>query len=76
MDYPAEQQQLRGMSEEDRFAWFNDNRHLIRSASLWTIKVAGVLVATGPDTELPLMYDEFVRRVMGPPLVAKQGGMG
>lgn len=64
------------MSVEARQAWFDDRIRPVKSVGLWTIKVDGVLLATGPEEELPLMFKQFNDKVFGPPLEPKSGGMG
>lgn len=64
------------MPVEDRQTWFNERIRPVPSVGLWTIKVDGVLLATGPTEELPLMFKTFNDKVLGPPLEPKSGGMG
>lgn len=73
---PPEQAKLRSMSPDDRKSWFNERRRPIPSVGLWLIKIDGVCVAVGTEEEFPLMYQRFIERVEGPPLVPMTGGMG
>lgn len=70
-----EQQLLREMKPSDRelafFAWL---RPLF--GGLWSIKIDGRLVAVGDDEEIEDMLARFHRRIDGPGMLPRSGGMG
>ena len=76
-DEPAgpEQQELRAMPRSQRVIEFFDRiRHLF--GGLWSIKIDGRLVAVGQEDEIEDMLEKYHRRIDGPGMLPRSGGMG